>query len=83
MSRAALSVLVRRTVAEVLGEDESDIGEQTSLESDFQVDSLELMEMGGRLEQALHIRLDVRRLAGVRTVGDAVDLLAEYPWETR
>ncbi|MBQ1026027.1 acyl carrier protein [Micromonospora sp. C95] len=74
-SRAELSTLVRTKVAEVLGTPVEEIDESTNLEVGYQIDSLELMEIGARLEAALGIRLDLRELIGVETVGQATDLL--------
>lgn len=74
-SRADISVLVRTAAADVLGAVPEEIDEQTDLERDFGIDSLELMDIGSRLENTLRIRIPLADLVGARTVSDAVTLL--------
>jgi acyl carrier protein len=75
VDRSQLTELVRDTVAEVLGLDPNELAGDTNLLVELQVDSLELMVIGSRLETALHTRLEVRELTGISTVDDAVDLI--------
>ncbi len=75
MERDQLADLVRATVAEVLGLTPREITSDTDLLGELQVDSLELMEIGARLETALTMRLDLRELSEIRTVNEAVDML--------
>ncbi|WP_306292960.1 acyl carrier protein, partial [Streptomyces tsukubensis] len=74
-SRAELSRTVRTAVSDVLGTEMDDISETTDLQSDFDIDSLELMDVGARLENVLRVKIQVSDLLEARTVGDAVDLL--------
>ncbi|MFR9721950.1 acyl carrier protein [Streptomyces sp. MS19] len=74
-TRAALARTVREAVADVLGTEPDDIRESTDLAGDFGIDSLELMDIGARLESALRTRIPVDDLTGAATVGHAVDLL--------
>ncbi|MDT0436580.1 MULTISPECIES: acyl carrier protein [Streptomyces] len=74
-SREDLALLVRTTVSDVLGTDAEDVHERTSLVDDFGIDSLELMEIGARLERALKLRIAVEDLTSARDVGEAIDLL--------
>ncbi|HET8681299.1 MAG TPA: acyl carrier protein [Micromonosporaceae bacterium] len=76
MTRAELSLLVRGKVAEVLGVDTEEITEDTNLETDYGIDSLELMEIGTRLEVALDVRIQLTDLVRVHTVGQAVEALS-------
>jgi len=76
MTRAELSLLVRGKVAEVLGVDTEEITEDTNLETDYGIDSLELMEIGTRLEVALDVRIQLMDLVQIRTVGQAVEALS-------
>lgn len=76
LSRAELSLTVRTAVSDVLGTEVDDIDETTDLGNDFGIDSLELMDVGSRLENALRVKIPVSDLLEARTVGDAVDLLA-------
>ncbi|WP_327404289.1 acyl carrier protein [Streptomyces sp. NBC_01288] len=75
LGRAELSLTVRTAVSEVLGTEVDDIDETTDLGNDFGIDSLELMDVGARLENALRVKIQVSDLLEARTVGDAVDLL--------
>ncbi|MEV6236547.1 acyl carrier protein [Lentzea sp. NPDC051838] len=75
MQREEIAELAVQKIADVLGVDATEVTEKTDLRRDFEVDSLELMEMGARLEQAFGIRLQVEDLVKMDTVGDAVTLL--------
>ncbi|MFJ9628144.1 acyl carrier protein [Streptomyces sp. NPDC091280] len=76
LTRAQLSLTVRTAVSDVLGTEVDDISETTHLGDDFGIDSLELMDVGARLETALRAKIPVSDLLEAKTVGDAVDLLA-------
>lgn len=73
MNRAETAAIVRQKVAEVLGVDSAEITEDTDLRGEYEVDSLELMEIGARLETALGIRIDVESIVDMDNVGQAVD----------
>ena len=73
--RAELSLTVRTAVSDVLGTEVDDIDETTDLGNDFGIDSLELMDVGARLENVLRVKIQISDLVEARTVGDAVDLL--------
>ncbi|MFE2351858.1 acyl carrier protein [Kitasatospora cineracea] len=74
-TREELAVTVRTVISDVLGTEPDALQERTSLADDHGVDSLELMEIGARLERALHLRIDPDDLLSARDVGHAVDLL--------
>lgn len=73
-----LSLLVRTKAAEVLGVSTDEVSEQTNLAEDFGVDSLELLEIATRVEQALSVRINAADIALARTVGHAAELLGEH-----
>ncbi|ONK11687.1 acyl carrier protein [Streptomyces sp. MP131-18] len=75
--RGELARIVRETVSDVLGTEPEDIHETTDLKGDFDIDSLELMDIGARLETALRVGIPVSDLTGAATVGQAIDLLAD------
>ncbi|WP_163511849.1 acyl carrier protein [Fodinicola acaciae] len=77
MTREELSSIVRTKVAEVVGVELDEITERTALDTDYGVDSLELLEIGARVEKAVNVRIGVGDLIKAETVGHAVDLLAE------
>jgi acyl carrier protein len=75
MQRPDLLQLARTEIAEILGVNLEEIQESTDLRDTYHVDSLELMEIGARLEMALGTELDAKQFGAIRTVKDAVDLL--------
>lgn len=75
MQRAELAEVVRGKVAQVLGVTVDEIAESTDLRDEYDVDSLELMEIGARLENALGIRIGADDLLEMQNVGHAIDLL--------
>ncbi|MFJ4674347.1 acyl carrier protein [Kitasatospora sp. NPDC088783] len=74
-TREELAVTVRAVISDVLGTDPDELRERTSLAEDYGVDSLELMEIGARLERTLRLRIDPDDLVSARDVGHAIDLL--------
>ncbi|MDG4807572.1 acyl carrier protein [Micromonospora sp. WMMD1120] len=74
-SRDEVADRVRVVIAEVLAVEPTEIGDTSDLEVDFRIDSLELMEIGTKLEAELDVRLTLDDLVKLRTVGDAIDLL--------
>ncbi|MGQ0841389.1 acyl carrier protein [Actinokineospora sp.] len=75
MQRAELAEVVLSRVAQVVGVPTEEIQESTDLRDKYEVDSLELMEIGTRLETALGTRIDASDLIDMRNVGHAIDLL--------
>jgi acyl carrier protein len=75
VDRTQLAELVRDTVADVLGLAPAELSGGTDLLDDLQVDSLELMTIGARLETVLDVRLDVEQVTGITTLDQAVDLV--------
>lgn len=74
-TRDEIATIVRGAIAEVLAVEPDEVGDECNLEEDFRIDSLELMEIGTKLEVALAIRLTPADLFGLPTVGAAIDLL--------
>lgn len=77
MQRAELAEVVLSRVAQVVGVSTDEIDESTDLRDKYDVDSLELMEIGTRLETALSTRIDATDLIAMRNIGHAIDLLHE------
>ncbi|GAB2521920.1 acyl carrier protein [Nocardiopsis aegyptia] len=78
MEPEELAEVVRECVAQVIGVTADEITRETDLRVDYEVDSLELMEIGTRLEGALGTRIDAEDLMGMENVGDAVDLIGKH-----
>ncbi|MGW8378045.1 acyl carrier protein [Streptomyces sp. ODS28] len=77
MNRDELADAVRSQVALVVGVAEEEIEETTDLREKYDIDSLELMEIGTRLEKVLGFRFQVEDFMHVRSVGDTLELLKE------
>ncbi|MFC8721454.1 acyl carrier protein [Kitasatospora sp. NPDC057198] len=75
LTREELATTVRTVISDVLGTEPEELRERTSLADEFGIDSLELMEIGARLERTLRLRIDPDDLLSARDVGHAVDLL--------
>ncbi|ARQ68813.1 acyl carrier protein [Streptomyces marincola] len=73
--RGELARIIREAVSDVLGTDPEEIEETTDLRAEFRIDSLELMDIGARLETALRVALPVSDLTEAVTVGEAIDLV--------
>jgi acyl carrier protein len=74
-TREELAETVRTVISEVLGTEPAEVQERTSLAEDYGIDSLELMEIGARLERTLRLRIELTDLTSARDVGQAIDLL--------
>jgi acyl carrier protein len=74
-TRDKLALLVRTVISDVLGTEVDDLDDGTNLAADYGIDSLELMEIGARLESALQLHIEVTDLTSAETVGHAIDLL--------
>ncbi|MGW4652533.1 acyl carrier protein [Kitasatospora sp. NPDC004289] len=74
-TREELALVVRTTISDVLGTEVEEVQEHTSLLADYGIDSLELMEIGSRLERTLALRIEVEDLTRAEDVGQAIDLL--------
>ncbi len=77
MTRTDIFDLVRGRLAELIECDPSDISLETRLEEDLEADSLDLVELAMALEEELSLEIPDEELEGIRTVGDAVDFIAE------
>lgn len=75
MERSELASVVLSRVAQVVGVEPSEIDEETDLREQYDVDSLELMEIGSRLENALGTRIEAADLIEMKNVGHAIDTL--------
>ncbi|WP_320777268.1 acyl carrier protein [Streptomyces sp. CRN 30] len=67
--------VVRTAVGEVLGVDPATVGATDDLIDTHSMDSLELMEIGVRVERSLGIRADVEQVREIRTPAEFVAYL--------
>ena len=77
MTRTDVFELVRGRLAELIECDPGDIKLETRLEEDLEADSLDLVELAMALEEELSLEIPDEELEGIRTVGDAVEFIAE------
>jgi len=77
MTRTDIFELIRGRLAELIECEPADIALETRLEEDLEADSLDLVELAMALEEELSLEIPDEELEGIRTVGDAVDFVAE------
>ncbi|MCP2243437.1 acyl carrier protein [Lentzea aerocolonigenes] len=77
MTVASVEAVVVGILSEVLEEPAEALRDQPRLAAHERWDSMRTLEVLGRLEEELSIRLDLRRFHQVRTVGDLVELVGE------
>jgi acyl carrier protein len=77
VTRTDVFELVRGRLAELIECDPGDIKLDTRLEEDLEADSLDLVELAMALEEELSLEIPDEELEGIRTVGDAVEFIAE------
>jgi acyl carrier protein len=77
VTRTDVFELVRGRLAELIECDPGDIKLETRLEEDLEADSLDLVELAMALEEELSLEIPDEELEGIRTVGDAVEFVAE------
>ena len=66
---------VKEAATEVLGVDPDSVTEQARFGEDLDADSLDLVELVMALEERLDVSVPEEELSGIKTVGDAVQLL--------
>jgi len=77
VTRQDVFELVRGRLAELIECEPGDIKLETRLEEDLEADSLDLVELAMALEEELSLEIPDEELEGIRTVGDAVEFVAE------
>ena len=77
MTKDQVFTLIQGRLAELIECDPETIKLETRLEEDLEADSLDLVELAMSLEEELSLEIPDEELEGIRTVGDAVDFVAE------
>ncbi len=75
MDRAALLEKVRGLAVETLEVDGNLVTETAGFADDLEADSLDLVELVMAIEESFEIVIPEEDLEGVKTVGDALDLI--------
>jgi acyl carrier protein len=76
MTKQEIQERVRKVLSEQLARDESDVTMEARFEEDLDADSLDLVEVVLALEEDLGVNIPEEEMEGVKTVGQAVDLVA-------
>jgi len=75
MDREQVMVTMREVAPEVLGVEPDVVVEEASFKDDLDADSLDLVELVMGLEERLDVVIPEDELTGIKTVGQAVDLV--------
>ena len=75
MERAEVEQKVREVLAEQLARDVDEVTLEARFEEDLDADSLDLVEAVLALEEAMGVDIPEEEMEGVKTVGQAVDLV--------
>lgn len=77
MNASAIYKKLRTLIAESLGVEEDEVTPEASFEEDLNVDRQELMDLMVAIEEEFEVKIPDDQLAGIATVGDAVDYLED------
>ena len=77
MTKDEVFSLIQGRLAELIECAPETIKLETRLEEDLEADSLDLVELAMSLEEELSLEIPDEELEGIRTVGDAVDFIAQ------
>ncbi len=75
MDRERVMVTMREVAPEVLGVEPDVVVEEANFKDDLDADSLDLVELVMGLEERLDVVIPEDELSGIKTVGQAVDLV--------
>ncbi len=73
--------LLKKVIAEVLNVDPEEITTDTTFIDDLGADSLDLFQIIMGVEEELGIEVDTNEAEGIKTVGDAVELIKKTKGE--
>jgi acyl carrier protein len=77
MDRAEIQEKVTTALAERFDKDASELSDSTRFAEDLDADSLELVEVVLDLEESFSVSIDESEMEDVKTIGEAVDLIAQ------
>jgi acyl carrier protein len=75
MERPEVEERVRKVLAEQLAREVDEVTMEARFEEDLDADSLDLVEAVLALEEAMGVEIPEEEMEGVKTVGQAVDLV--------
>jgi acyl carrier protein len=76
MSRDEVLAVMRDAAVELLKIDPAKVTEQATFAEDLEADSLDVVELVMALEEKLDISIPEEDLEGIKTVGEALDVIA-------
>lgn len=76
MSRDEVLAAMRDAAVELLKIDPAKVTEQATFAEDLEADSLDVVELVMALEEKLDISIPEEDLEGIKTVGEAIDVIA-------
>jgi acyl carrier protein len=76
MSRDEVLAVMRDAAVELLKLDPSKVTETATFAEDLEADSLDVVELVMALEEKLDISIPEEELEGIKTVGEALDVIA-------
>ena len=76
MSRDEVLAVMRDAAVELLKIDPAKVTEQATFAEDLEADSLDVVELVMALEEKLDISIPEEELEGIKTVGEALDVIA-------
>ena len=68
---------IKTVLVDAIGVEADDVVPEASMSEDLQIDSLDAVELALELESEFDITIEDEELAGLNTVQDIMDLLAE------
>jgi acyl carrier protein len=77
VNASAIYRKLRSLVAETLGVDEEEVVPEASFEDDLNADHRELVDLMVAIEEEFDVRISEEEMAGLTTVGDAVEYLED------
>lgn len=77
MSRDEIFVHVRTTIAELFELDAEEIGPDSTIFQDLDLDSIDAIDLVAKLQQFTGQRIEEETMRGVRTVSDLVRIVAK------
>ena len=76
MSRDEVLAVMRDAAVELLKLDPAKVTEEATFAEDLEADSLDVVELVMALEEKLDISIPEEELEGIKTVGEALDVIA-------
>jgi acyl carrier protein len=77
MDRDELFEKIKTVIVDQLGVEEDDIAEEAAFVDDLGADSLDIVELVMALEEEFGVSIPDEQAEKIKTVGDAVDFIAE------